>query len=234
MASHDNGIHGILSVRTVRIGLLLAAFIAAGILSIDRGAGARAETQKESDLAARLKPLSPRAQLDLLAQMRADEPDNARIPFFMGNALYALGKLDSATICFQKAAALDSMFSKAYVNLGLALDAQGQFFGAEAAFKSALRADPEDVLAHCHLGYLYYSRKKYSQAIDYYQSALEIDPESAQAHYYLGLAFADAHIFAEALKEWEKVVSLEPDGELGQTAKENVELIQQYLKLDTH
>lgn len=213
--------------------LLLAALFAVILFSIDMVPVTTSVAQNESDLPARLKTMEPRAQLDLLAEIKAGDPENARIPFYMGNAMYALGKLDSATIYFQEATSIDSTFSKAYVNLGLALDAQKQFFGAEAAFQSALRADPDDVLAYCHLGYLYYSKKKFPAAITYFQQALAIDPESAQAHYYLGLAFADAHIFKEALKEWGLVVSLQPDSELGATARENVELIQQYLQVKT-
>lgn len=212
--------------------LLLSAFLCAALLSLDMGPGTMSAAQDESGLSARLKTMQPRAQLDLLQELKSNDPSNARIPFYMGNAMYSLGKLDSATIYFQESASLDSMFSKAFVNLGLALDAQGQFYGAEMAFQSALRADPGDVLACCHLGYLYYSRQKYPEAIHYYKKALTIDPNSAQAHYYLGLAFADAHIFEEAIKEWELVGALQPDGELGSTARENVQLIRQYLQVD--
>jgi tetratricopeptide (TPR) repeat protein len=221
--------------HTKKLGLLLAALAAAALLSagLVPGTVTFCAAQDESDLPNRLKELTPRQQLGLLEELKAGGRDDAKIPFYMGNAMYALGKLDSATIFFQEAAAQDSMFSKAYVNLGLALDAQGQFFGAELAFQSALRADPNDVLAYCHLGYLYYSKQRYTQAMQNYQKALTVDPQSAQAHYYLGLAFADAHIFKEALAEWELVVSLQPDGELGKTAKENVELIKQFLQMKT-
>jgi len=133
-----------------------------------------------------IKNMKPREQLRYLLEFKREHPEEKRIPFYMGNAMYALGKMDSAVIYYKEAIEADSSFSKVYVNLGLALDARGSFFGAERSFKQAIRLDPNDVLAYCHLGFLYYSRNKYNQAMDYYKRALKIDPNSAQAHMYSG------------------------------------------------
>jgi tetratricopeptide (TPR) repeat protein len=196
------------------------------------GAPAAGSSDQE-DLAAKLKGMEPRAQLQYLERLEEEGKGGALVQFHMGNAMYALGDLDSAAVFYERAVKSDSTFSKAWVNLGIVFDSQNVFFKAKAAFESALRADPNDVLAYCHLGFLKYSKQQYGEAIEDYEKALSIDPESAQAHYYLGLAFADAHVFREALREWELVVKMQPDTELGATAKENVRLINQYLKVRT-
>ena len=186
----------------------------------------------EMKLADSLKGMSPQQQAQYLMKEREAGRDDPEIDFFLGVAMYSMGKLDSARACFSTAVAKDSTYTKAYVNLGIVLDAQNEPLEAEAMYKRAIVLDPVDELALCHLGFFYYSRQQYGQAMDYYQQALAVNPGSVQAHYNLGLAFADSKIFKEAILEWEKVVELDPDGELGKTAADNVRLIKQYLETD--
>jgi tetratricopeptide (TPR) repeat protein len=184
-------------------------------------------------IADRIRGMSPEEKVAYLTEAKASGEESAEINFLLGNTFYEMGEIDSAIVCFRRAVAIDSTFSKGYVNLGIALDSRRKYSEAKAMYRRALRVNPKDVLAYCHLGYLAYSRGRVDEAVENYKKALELDPNSAQAHYNLGLAFADARIFKEALREWELVAKLDPDGELGKTASENVGLIKQYMEIDT-
>jgi tetratricopeptide (TPR) repeat protein len=212
---------------------MCSSYMLPGVCAESRSEDMGKNLPDSAEIVNKLGGMQPREQLRYLAELKRVAPNQARIPFYMGNAMYALGKMDSAKAFFDEAIAADSSFSRAYVNLGLTLDAQRKFFAAEKAFEEAIRWDPKDVLAYCHLGFLNYSRKSYDTAVAYYRKALGIDPNSGQAHYYLGLAFADAHIFKEALREWELVAKSNPESELGKTAEENVKLIKEYMRIKT-
>ncbi len=190
------------------------------------------QEEPSQELSERMRGMSPGEQIEYLLDAKAMGENSADINFFLGVAMFSTGKLDSAAIFFQEAIAIDSTYSKAYVNLGIVLDSQGKKGQAELMYKRAIEVDPSDVLAHCHLGFLYHSKRRMREAMAYYLKALELDPNSPQAHYNLGFAFADARMFKEALREWELVIQLDPDGELGKTAGENVGLIKQYLELE--
>jgi tetratricopeptide (TPR) repeat protein len=215
-----------------------------GVL-IGAGCGGQAASRKSSGastLADRLDEMSAAAQIDTLRSLTRQDPDDATLAFYAGNAYYAMGVelpakevdqalayYDSAATAFRHATQIDTTYSRAFVNMGLALDSGRKGNEARAAFKRAIAIDPNDVLAYCHLGFLEYTAGHRTEAMRLYQQALVIDPDSAQAHYNLGLAFAEARIFREALGEWQRAAAADPDGALGRMAAENATIIQTYL-----
>jgi tetratricopeptide (TPR) repeat protein len=223
------------------------AWCVTAALSLLLGAGCRdgepAATKPAPTLAQRLGAMPSEGQLDTLRTLERARPDDATIAFHFGNAYYEIGGsypveehsaavayYDSAVTAYRRAVAIDSTYSKAYVNMGLAYDAMGKRADARGALRKAIEVNPNDVLAYCHLGHLEQSFGDYGEAMSNYRRALAIDPNSAQAHYNLGLAFAETKVFKEALVEWQKVVALDPNGELGKMAAENVRLLRPYLE----
>ena len=192
----------------------------------------RQSAGETGDLTARLQAMSPEEQVDFIRRAREEGRWNAVLSYYLGNALFRQGEVDSAVSYYRESVTMDSTYSRSYVNLGIALEQLKKFDDARSSYERALDADPEDVLAHCHLGYFHYVRGRYSRAVGHYRKALEADPMSAQAHYYLGVAFADAKVFREAIAEWRKVAEIAPDSELGKTAAENAGLIEQYIELE--
>ena len=188
-------------------------------------------TKEADSLKKRIENLSLRDQVEFLRELKTSKEQSAHVSFYLGNAYLNLENPDSAVIYYREAIALDSTYTKAYVNLGIAFEQLRQFDDAKSIYKKAIVVNPQDVLAHCHLGHYYHARGELGEAVDHYRRALEIDPQSAQAHYNLGLAFADSRLFAEAIREWEKVVELSPESELGRTADENLRLIRTYMEL---
>jgi tetratricopeptide (TPR) repeat protein len=224
-------------------GVLVLASLA-GCRDDEKAAGkSKAGDSATPTLAQQINALPPGEQIEFVRALKKQKPDDATVAFHCGNAYYYFGSLlpaeenananayyDSAITEYTRAIAIDSTYSKAYVNMGLAYDAAGKRNDARGAFRKAIEINPNDVLAHCHLGLLEASYDNYDEAMRLYQRALELDPNSAQAHYNLGLAFAEKKVFAEALVEWEKVIALDPEGELGKTAAENVRAIKRYME----
>lgn len=191
-----------------------------------------AVTAGASELSDRLEGKSPEERVGYLRNLIDRGNASAEVHFYMGNAFFSMGEIDSSIIHLRRATTLDPEYTKAWVNLGIAYDTRGSNGPARMAYEAALEVNPDDVLAYCHLGFNYYSRGDKDTAMKMYERALAIDPRSAQAHYNLGLAFADAKMFDEALREWNLVIEIEPDGELGRVAGENVGLIRAYLELE--
>lgn len=212
-----------LSVRRTLCGLTALAAVACSSVAQDG---------KPNALKEELNAMEPPQRAEHLLGLVAAGTGTARVYFYLGNALYAQQLMDSAVGYYQQAIEADSLYSKAWVNMGIAYDGMERGIAARRAYESAITINPNDVLAYCHLGYNYFTRGRTDQAVKNYQLALKIDPNSAQAHYNLGLAFADAKMFSEALVEWEQVVELDPDGELGKIARENVEIIRTYMELE--
>lgn len=203
-------------------------------------AAAPPAAQVDNSLGGHLNAMSAQSQIDTMRTLvRADTAD-AQLRFFAGNAYYSFASgldasapnrtayYDSATAQYQRAVAIDSTMSKAWVNMGLTYSDAGKRPEARKALQKAIAVNPKDVLAYCHLGYVEHMAGNLSEAMSMYRQALAIDPNSAQAHYNLGLAFAEQKIFSEAVREWEIVIKNDPDGDLGKTAAENVKIIQQY------
>ncbi len=208
-----------------------AAIVLLGVvLFVSLGLPALA-TDPVEGLAGKLKQMSPDDQIVLLNGMLKDGIEDARLHFFLGNALFSSQQLKQAITEYETALSLKSDYPKAYVNMGITYDTMRNRLAARKAYNQAIELNPDDVLAYCHLGFNYQSAGQPDQAMTYYKKALSIDPNSAQAHYNLGLAFAEAKIFNEALVEWNKVIKLDPEGQLGKTAAENVELIKTYMEL---
>ncbi len=194
--------------------------------------GASQNKPTSDEIKKRLDTLSPEYQVTYLQSLRAGNPRNAKVSFYLGNAFLGFSKPDSAVVYYEEAVAADSMYSKAHVNLGIALERLARIDDAKVHYEKAIDIDSTDVLAYCHLGHYYHVRGEVGEAVKRYIRAIAIDPESAQARYNLGLAFADTRLFAEALREWRKVIALDPDSELGRTAAENVRLIETYVDMD--
>jgi tetratricopeptide (TPR) repeat protein len=70
------------------------------------------------------------------------DPDNALIPYNLGNAYLDNGKLDRAEGAFSQAIALDGSFALAYLNRGIAREALGDHARAGEDYRQALKLDP--------------------------------------------------------------------------------------------
>jgi tetratricopeptide (TPR) repeat protein len=146
--------------------------------------------------------------------------------------------LDSALVFFERAFAADSTFVEPLVNAGLIWDdlsegrtpeARNALTLAKERYTQAILIRPDDEKARCNLGALYFRRHQYTEALEQYRAVLEVNPKSALAHYNLGIMFVDSKLYDEAIVEWEAAAKADPDGDVGDRARENIEVIHQLM-----
>jgi tetratricopeptide (TPR) repeat protein len=152
-------------------------------------------------------------------------PEDYRLHYELGNALYDTGDRNGALTEYRKSIDINPKFVKAYVNLGETLREGGESKEAIETLEKALTIDQKDDVAHAALGFAYYSEKRYPDAINAFKRALAINPRSIHATYYMGMAFADAQIYREAIKWWDKVCEIDPNSDACLEARENNQLL---------
>ncbi|UCG42284.1 MAG: glycosyltransferase family 39 protein [candidate division WOR-3 bacterium] len=99
----------------------------------------------------------------------------------LGNVFAAIGKLDSAEICFQRAVALDPYSVQGWNNLGNTALSRGDLEQARSCYVLALEVDPVFVPAHFHLGLLDYYENRRAEAHARWQKILRLDPSFGKA-----------------------------------------------------
>lgn len=152
-------------------------------------------------------------------------PNDYRLHYELGNALYDSGDRQGALTAYRKSIDINPKFVKAYVNLGETLREGGDSKEAIETLEKALTIDEKDDVAHAALGFAYYSEKRYPDAMHEFDRALKINPRSIHATYYMGMAFADAQIYREAIKWWDKVCEIDPNSDACLEARENNQLL---------
>jgi len=161
---------------------------------------------------------------NLRAQLKVN-PDDYRLHYELGNALYDAGDVNGSISAYRKSIEINPKFVKAYVNLGETLREHGDGQEAIDMLEKALSIDANDDVAHAALGFSYYNVKRYPDAIHEFKRALELNPKSVHATYYMGMAFADAQIYREAIKWWDKVCEIDPNSDACTEARENNQLL---------
>ncbi|MBK7539377.1 MAG: glycosyltransferase [Myxococcales bacterium] len=113
--------------------------------------------------------------LRLLRLELAQQPDNARALYQLGNELRIAGKLDEAIAAYRRSLALGSyrhgLFSARYF-LAVCHVRLRQWEPAIDAALDALRFDPRYAEAHCLLGDVYFASGQLAPARQWYRSAL--------------------------------------------------------------
>lgn len=116
---------------------------------------------------------------DAVAPLRraaALDPDEARIPYHLGNALLALDRPAEAAEAFGAAIARDPGLVDAHNNLGNALGKQGREVAALDAYRGALARRPGFAPALYNMGLALARLGEYAAAIDCYRGVLARPP----------------------------------------------------------
>lgn len=127
-----------------------------------------------------------------------------------GNNFIKLGRYIEALAAYEKAAALDSVWAKAYYGKGLALKNLRRYAEAVQAYQTAIRHDPAFAEAYLALGKLHSDLEQYDQALEVLQKAIVQQPDSYQAYYALGLAYDKKSQTLEAVKAFQRAQQINP------------------------
>src|SRR5438128_1324892 len=108
---------------------------------------------------------SKRLQWRVMASERDTLPQTADACCKLGDALFDLGNLDEAIVCYRHAIELQPDFIPAHYNLGTALKDQGKLDHAAAYFRRALGLKPDFVEAQFNLGYVLQKQGQLDEAV---------------------------------------------------------------------
>ena len=153
------------------------------------------------------KAVAPKAELDTPEHHVAN-----------GNKLLQSGKIDDAFNEFNRAKALDPMYSPAYLGLGLVMGVKGDFDSALKAMKAAKNyAQNTEEKAAVYVGYMrLFTRgndkvdEDWLQEVqDWYKKAIKIAPDLPDPYYYMGIAYKQAYRFRASAGEFTRVLDLD-------------------------
>jgi type IV pilus assembly protein PilF len=147
--------------------------------------------------------------LELLAEVVAADPENARLNTVYGEYLFLGGRYVEAEQRLTKALELDPYLTDARNWLGASLAEQQRYDEAKQQYEKALEdpAYPSPQLIYLNLGMLHRTQGLDDKAIGQFRRAVQIDPRFFKAHFELALALDAVGQFEEALDE---VVVAEP------------------------
>lgn len=141
---------------------------------------------------------------------QAQTSNEKKRAFNNGNNFIKLGRYSEALTAYEKAAALDSVWAKAYYGKGLALKNLRRYSEAVQAYQTAIRHDPVFAEAYLALGKLYNDLEQYDQALEVLKKAIVQQPDSYQIHYALGLAYDKKGQTLEAVKAFQRAQQINP------------------------
>lgn len=99
-------------------------------------------------------------EIDLLAIVCSELPEDARAPYYLGNLYYFLGQKEKGMACWEKAVANDPQFAQAYRNLGFGYSRQNEPDKAIASYEQAITFNNQDPRIFQELDILYEKNKK--------------------------------------------------------------------------
>jgi tetratricopeptide (TPR) repeat protein len=179
------------TARTVGVCLVAAASVALGSRTYLRNEDYRSDLRMWQDAAAKA-------------------PHNYRAHNNAGNRLFERGRLDEATVHFQKALVLNPASAEAHHSLGKVLAQQQRIDEAIVHYRIALNLNPKYAEAHGNLGNALVAQGKVEEAIAQFEAALRIKPHVAEAHNNLGNAYLAQERVAEAIARYRRSLELNP------------------------
>ncbi len=111
----------------------------------------------------------------------------------------------------ERALALDDLFARAWVTLGMIHAGSGRAEEALADFQKALDRDPRSAAVYQERGVALERLGRWDEADASYRKAVELQPQSWSAYNYLGAFLIDRSRFGEAEAAFRKALEFAPD-----------------------
>ena len=149
--------------------------------------------------------------LDSVEMLTKGYPNEPLLYNISGVCYKAIGQLDVAVECFEKALAIKPDYTEVNYNLGLTLQELGQLDAAVESYKKALAVNPNYAEAHNNLGVTLKELGQLDTAVECYEKAITTQPDYAEAHNNLGLAFYELDQVNAAVESYKKALAIKPD-----------------------
>ena len=148
--------------------------------------------------------------IKLLTELIAEDSDNPRYHYKLGEAYYGLGELEKALQEEQEAIRINPDMSVAYITLGQVYEQQGNMESAQLMFSKAAELDPENGLAWYYLGETQETLEQYEDALVSFQAAAEADSEWSVPRFALGEVLVKMGNDEESLAEYQAAITIDP------------------------
>ena len=148
--------------------------------------------------------------MQLMRQLVALEPTNARYLNDLGALHAAKRQPAEAEACYRKSIALEPTFPAPHLNLGNALRDQNRWTEAVEAYRRSVELQPQSPEAHHALATALRVVGKTDEAIECYHTALRLRPNSPELHNDLGNTLAGQGKVEEAIRLFHRAIELAP------------------------
>jgi predicted TPR repeat methyltransferase len=128
----------------------------------------------------------------------------------LGTVLREQGKFREASICCERALAMQPKYAEALCNLGICLREQGRPKEAESHYRKALALQPKYAEAHCNLGTALRDQGRQEEAAKHYRQALALKPKYAEARNGLGVVLARWGKMPAAIAHFTRALTIDP------------------------
>ncbi|RII26860.1 MAG: hypothetical protein CXR31_09975 [Geobacter sp.] len=155
------------------------------------------------------------------------KPNNSNARNDLGVNYLEMKRWDDAIIQF-KVVADDIFFQNqeaANINLGIAYFNKGDYPRALSVLRAVVGNNPREPRARLNLGKVYFAMDKTDLAIAEYSRAIELNKNYVNAYYNLGLANLKQKENRAAAAAFREVLRIAPDSELGQLAREYLDVL---------
>lgn len=159
-----------------------------------------------------------------LQSIVATQPDSASAYDSLGLEYYFANRPEMAVASFKTALTLKPDYAECYSNMSLALYRLRRFDAAIKACRSAIRLNPKYAPAHRNMGMCYMGRNN-NEAVRALTTAIGINPNDAMSHSLLGTCYHALGQSAMARRCLQRAVDLDPNGQIGQSAQDQLEQI---------
>lgn len=164
---------------------------------------------------------------DRYLKLLKEKPDYSAARNDLGVTYLEMQRWDDAIAQFKLV--LDDIFyqghNEARLNLGLAYYGKGDYAKALTELRPLLTSAPRDPRPRYNMGRVYHAMGQTDLALVELRRAVEILPSFAPAHYQLALVYQKEGKTSQARDSFNEVVRLVPDAELGQLAREQLQLL---------
>ncbi len=128
-----------------------------------------------------------KSEFSLWSDAARQAPGMYRAQLHLGGALEAMGRVEEALACYDRAAAASSSVVEVHYNRGNALRQLGRRDAAIAAYRQSLEIEPRFLSAQLNLAALYQDLGQIAAAETLLEEAVALHPESADAWRRLGV-----------------------------------------------
>lgn len=127
-----------------------------------------------------------------------------------GGVFSALGKLDMAIVCYERALQCQDKISLSYLGMGSCLRAQGKLKAAVESFNKAIEADSSLTDAYYELGNTLLEMDEGHRAVEVFRKLVKLQPTVSEAHSNLGAALQRLGQLQEAAACFRTAIVLRP------------------------